>query len=171
MGAQKGGLTHSDLVKRAEKWLRAFGCKVVLAEFHAVTNNGEIPDAIAWKFGASVLIECKASRSDFLSDKQKCFRKAPELGMGRYRFYMCPPHVIEKEDLPDGWGLLWVRGKHIERIVAPRGNQLMPTEEFKRFTDYGEGSEICLLVSALRRLELRGYLPEIYENVSRGICS
>ena len=62
--------THAELVKRAEHWLmKTVGCSFCLTEL--TTSAGEIPDAIGWKNGRSILIECKATRADFLSDKKK----------------------------------------------------------------------------------------------------
>jgi len=49
----------------------------------------------------SYMIECKATRSDFLSDKTKPFRKKPERGVGNYRYYMTPPNLISADDLPE----------------------------------------------------------------------
>ena len=115
----------------------------------------------------SILIECKASRSDFLADKRKAFRVNPEQGIGHVRLYMCPPDVIQVEDLPDGWGLLWVRGKTIERKVAPKGNSFFRMEEqgLGSFTERCLKGEVSLLLSALRRLQIRGHFDEIYERM------
>lgn len=158
------GYSHSELVLRAEKWLKAFGCKIVLREFVAYTPTGEIPDALGWKGGHAILIECKASRSDFLSDKRKIFRKNPELGIGMNRFYMCPPEIIQPKDLPDGWGLLWVRGKRIER-KTPFKNYFPADGRVKNFYNRSERGEVAMLLSALRRLQIRGHFDEVYERL------
>jgi hypothetical protein len=98
--------THSLLVKRAEHWLlNTVGCGFVLMEL--VAALGEIPDAIGWKYSDSYLVECKATRSDFLSDGKKWFRRHPEYGMGNYRYYLCPPDLIKPKELPECWGLLY----------------------------------------------------------------
>ena len=69
-------MTHDQLVARAKHWLlNTYGCGFAFAELTACTNSGEIPDAIGFKYGHSILVECKTSRSDFLSDKKKTFRK------------------------------------------------------------------------------------------------
>jgi len=145
-------MTHTDLVLRAEKWLKTFGCAVTLRELVAFTSSGEIPDAIGWKGGFSILVECKASRSDFLADRKKIFRQNPEMGIGSTRLYMCPPEIIKKEDLPDGWGLLWVHEKRVERVVAPKGNCFGLDDGLKTFHDRSMQGEVALLLSALRRL-------------------
>lgn len=160
-------ITHDYLVSRAEKWLKQQGCGVTFRDaFHGRSLSGELPDAIGWRDGLSILIECKVSRADFLADKGKPFRVDPSKGMGDWRFYMCPPGVITKDDLPPGWGLLYVTGKTIKKIHgAPVGNihwwRDKPFEPCKR-------SETMILVSALRRLNIRGHLDLIYEGIPDG---
>ncbi|PCJ68243.1 MAG: hypothetical protein COA62_15885 [Rhodobiaceae bacterium] len=149
---------HQDLVMRGERWLNGVGCKVVVRD-PLRTYNREQPDAIGWRDGVSILIECKTSRSDFHSDKKKPFRECPETGMGDWRFYMCPPGVIHPQDLPDGWGLLWAHERIVKRVhgvPTGRGWHRFPNKSDKR-------CENVILVSALRRLYLRGHLPLIYE--------
>lgn len=146
-------MKHSELVTCAGKWLKSFGCSVVLCEMTAHTNNGEMPDAIGWKGGHSILIECKSSRADFVADAKKLFRIYPVSGMGEVRLYLCPEGVISPDELPDGWGLLYVVGKRVERIVAPTGNYFPHDGPCKHFYDRSHVSEIALLVSALRRKE------------------
>ena len=154
------GELHDELVARSEKWLNAQGCKVVIRDpFRCYTQ--EQPDAIGWRDGVSILIEAKASRADFLSDKKKSFRANPENGMGDWRFYICPPEVIKPEDLPEGWGLLWAMPKTIKKVHGLPSNAgwyRAPNIGHKR-------NENMMLVSALRRLSIRGYLPEIYEGI------
>jgi len=150
-------MTHDELVIRAERWLlKSVGCSFCLTEL--TTSIGEIPDAIGWKFGKSILVECKASRSDFLSDKKKHFRRIPKNGIGKYRFYMCPPGIIKPEELPDKWGLLYCHDKKIQKVVAPKGNCWHKFPSFEFHFD----REITFLCSALRRVHLRGDLEKIY---------
>ena len=68
----------------AVQWLRRYRCGVVLSEQACV--SGEMPDAIGWKDAChSVLVESKASRADFLADRDKSFRRTPEIGVGSER--------------------------------------------------------------------------------------
>jgi len=94
-------MTHRELVKKAAGWLKNERCGVVIAEL--VTYAGEIPDALGFHNGHSVLIECKTSRADFLADREKLFRQIPEKGMGDHRYFMAPKGVLTVEDLPPGW--------------------------------------------------------------------
>ena len=111
-------MTHDELVQRAAKWLRNSAkvpyhhnpdkrqdahCRTVLTE---QCGGSEIPDAIGWFHGSgSILIECKASRSDFLADRKKPHRRYG-FSLGDYRYYMSPRNLLKKEEIPDGWGLL-----------------------------------------------------------------
>lgn len=109
-------LDHNRLVRIGKKWLSKHdqniivpNCSTVIAELTSATETGEIPDVLGWASWCSVLLEIKVSRPDFLKDKNKTFRKQNNLGVGDLRYYLCPAHLIEEEDLPEGWGLLWYR--------------------------------------------------------------
>jgi len=113
-------LTHSELVDIAETWLFK-RCGFAFKEL--TTFAQETPDAIGFRSGESILIECKTSRADFHADKKKSFRKCTWQGVGRIRFFMCEKGLILPEDLPEKWGLLWVNGKgKVRQRVGPKGN-------------------------------------------------
>jgi hypothetical protein len=151
---------HDELCRKAESWLNMINCKVVIRDpFKASTN--EEPDAIGWRDGVSILIECKNSRADFLADKKKSFRINPDDGMGDWRFYLCPEGVITESDLPEGWGLLYAREKSIKKVCGFPANTGWHNHPFVS----NKNDENRMLVSALRRLSLRGYLPEIYSGI------
>lgn len=84
-------ITHSELVSLGAKWLQK-KCSVVITE---LVTTGEIPDVIGWHGTHSTLIECKASRSDFLADQTKFFRREQWAGIGMARYYFAPK-VIEE---------------------------------------------------------------------------
>jgi len=157
---QKEPSGHDKLVMRGERWLKAMNCKVVLRDpFQCLSNTGEQPDVIGWKSGVSILIEVKTSRSDFLADAKKPFRQDPSQGMGDWRFYLCPKGVIEIEDLPEGWGLLWVDGRSVVEVHG------VPTNVYLSSAKPFAGNrhvETDMLVSALRRQAMKGRLDEIY---------
>ena len=117
--------THAALVLRAARWLKNNQrCGVVLVEPQSF--QAEIPDAIGWVRQSSFLIECKATRADFLSDAKKTFRRRPERGMGEFRYYMTPVGLIDKSELPDRWGLIEVHGRRSRVIVRAEAR---PREE------------------------------------------
>ena len=134
--------THKQLVQRMAKWLKGkHQSSIVMVEF--VTSAQEVPDVLAMQSGAhSVLVECKASRSDFLSDKKKFFRRQAEYGMGDKRYYAAPIGMIKSAELPEGWGLLEVDTYRVRETVEPKHQ-----EANKR-------RECLMLMSALRRLEI-----------------
>lgn len=134
--------THNQLVRRIAAWFKSrHKSSIVMAEF--VTSAQEIPDVLAMQSGAhSVLVECKVSRSDFLSDKNKFFRRQEDYGMGDKRYYAAPAGLINAEELPEGWGLLEVDEYRVIEIVEP-----IHKEANKR-------RECLMLMSAIRRLEI-----------------
>jgi hypothetical protein len=118
---------HEELCERARRWLRTNRrCEPV---FSNIASCGEIPDAIgwssSWKHQGSILVECKASLSDFHADKWKYIRykhptfdshvsvgpawrsvrelekegytPVPIANMGDFRFFMCYAGVIPLE--------------------------------------------------------------------------
>lgn len=140
-------MTHAQLVRLAEQWLRRkYRCGIVLSEQSCA--SGETPDVIGWKNSCrSVVIECKISRGDFFSDQEKPFRRNPEAGMGCERFYLVPRGLVGKDELPRGWGLLECKGREISIAAKP------PRQSQRR--EAGLMWEMNLLLASLRRVEVR----------------
>jgi hypothetical protein len=140
-------MTHAQLVRLAEHWLRRrYRCGIVLSEQSCA--SGETPDVIGWKGKCrSVVIECKISRADFLADREKPFRKDPQQGMGCERFYLTPRGLLDKSELPKGWGLLEARGREITLIAKPA--------RVSQRCEAGLMWEMNLLLASLRRVEVR----------------
>ena len=150
----KGKMNHHELTNRAKRWLlKTKGCGFVLSELVCNSIVGETPDAIGWKYGQSHLIECKTSRADFFSDKKKSFRRRQYLGMGNYRYYMTLPDLVNSNEIPHRWGLLYAYPTMIKVVKEP---------EFICYPTTAE-REIPVLCSALRRVHLRGDLEKIYD--------
>ena len=148
-------MTHAELVKRAERWLLGHGCAFALTELVVIISPGEIPDAIGWNGPIStILVECKTSRADFLADQKKSVRRIPTGGLGRYRYYLCPKGMLQAEEMPEKWGLLWAYPKQVRKIKE---------SEYFEDTEWQGGlkNEINMLISVIRRAHLRGLLPEI----------
>lgn len=129
--------THDELVKKASKWLRSQKCVVIITE---MASQFQEPDAIGWGHRCSILVECKASRSDFLKDKNKRHIRTGG-GMGDYRYYLAPKGIIGISDLPLRWGLLEPCGG---------GLKIIKKAEYQREKSYTQ--EIGLLVSGFRRI-------------------
>lgn len=101
-------MTHSELISFAwENILPMFGYPNGMGTFESnMCQTIEKPDII-WigdKVDECVVIECKASRQDFLKDCKKPFRVFPDKGMGKYRVYVVNEGVVNyASELPEGW--------------------------------------------------------------------
>jgi hypothetical protein len=157
-------LTHTELCLIAEKFLKRNGCGVVFHDrYQARLETGEKPDAIGFRNNVSLLIECKTSRADFLADKKKKFRANQKLGMGDWRFYLCPPDVITIKDLPEGWGLLYACGNRVRKIHGyPTNIELINNKPFTG----NKRAECDFLYSALRRMVIHGHFDDIYKEIA-----
>lgn len=131
------GKIHSDLVAMAAAWLLK-KYPVVITDM--VSGARETPDAIGIRGYDSTLIECKASRADFLRDAAKPHRQG-DAGMGCLRYYLTTLGMIKPAELPEGWGLLESNGRgRIRTVVQPE----------RRKPDHRE--EGAILVSLIRRI-------------------
>ncbi|EMI7478858.1 hypothetical protein RNA47_002560 [Morganella morganii] len=163
-----GDLTHDDLCEIAVRFLQNNGFNVAFGDrFQSSNGTGEQPDAIGFRSGVSCLLEAKVSRSDFLADKKKWFRQQPEKGMGDWRFFISPPDIIKPEDLPAGWGLLHVKGKRVFKVHGWPPNSYWQS---KKPFSANKQAECDHMYSALRRLQIRGHLHEIYEGIPKGVA-
>lgn len=128
------------LVELAAKWLHSQRCAVVITEM--ASSESETPDAIGWRSGSSILIECKASVSDFRADAKKSFRRYPEWGMGCERYFCALAGTLTPEMIPEKWGLLLWNGKRMTVARKPEAQR----------GEHGARAEIRLLLSAMRRI-------------------
>ena len=131
-------VTHDFLVKYASRWL-AGQCPIVVTE---IATSGEEPDVLGWKENHSILLEIKASVSDYKADFDKPFRRHPERGIGERRYFFTPKGLLNPDTLPTGWGLLELQEKR--KVVKVRSS-----------TYFGQSNarhEIGILVSTLRRI-------------------
>lgn len=128
--------THKSLCRLGAAWLmRNHKCRAVLVEKGSLSP--EMPDVIGFYGIDSFLIEAKASRADFLADAKKPHRATG--GMGGMRYFICPKGMISPEELPIGWGLLYVSEKGIIRKAV----------ESQLFSERDKESEFAMLTSAL----------------------
>lgn len=133
-----GGDLHAALIPLAAAWLRKKGASVVITD---MTHGGpETADAIGWNSTYSTIIECKASRSDFLADRKKPFRRNAETGMGSLRYFCAPSGLINPQELPPFWGLLESTNGKLREVVKATHQTASKT------------NEVGLLLSALRRI-------------------
>ena len=133
-------MTHATLVQLGVRWL---GRKSSVVLYEAAATKAEIPDVIGWSGSSSILIECKASRADFLKDAGKKSRTT-KLGMAQRRYYLCPAGMIAEEEVPAKWGLLWASK-----------NTVTVEREAKGFSKRNYVAEIQFLSAMLRRAQIR----------------
>ena len=157
--------THSELCDLAVRWLKransagGHGCHVAVSEI-ASGWSGEIPDAIGFRVGApdsgSVVVEVKVSRQDFKADMQKPHRNGAVVGLGNWRYYMCPEGIIKKSDLPPKYGLLYVNSRgHIKPVLSPfqQTNYFERVEHLNAFKmDSDHEREIFILTRLFSRV-------------------
>jgi hypothetical protein len=118
-------MTHNNLNELAQKWLlrspsaNGSHCKIAFTEVGPLFY-GEIADAWGcnYDYDFFVVVESKVSRSDFLADKKKPHRNGEVLGMGTFRYFICPEGMISPDELPEKWGLLWVNARGHIKIKA-----------------------------------------------------
>ena len=165
MSARDLPSSHDYLVTRARQWLKSVGCGVIFDDrIRCATTTGEQPDAIGWRAGVSILVECKTSRQDFLADQKKPFRKDPVTGMGDWRFYLCHEGIIAASDLPKGWGLLHIAGRRIVDIAGvPPNTEWITSRPWPANKD----AEMDLMYSALRRLSACGAIDDMLNEGER----
>lgn len=140
-------MTHNELVRRATIWLKnTQRCGVVVPELVSYAN--ENADVIGWRKQGmeSLLVECKLTRADFLSDKNKSVRRTPERGFGDLRYYFTPAGLVRIEELPALWGLAEVHGRRVRVLRKP---EAIPH-------DHRQGQ--IMMYSLLRRAERKGVL-------------
>lgn len=136
-------LTHADLVTLAARWARRQRRYPIVLSDVRMTCINEQPDVIAFGLSGSLLIECKASRGDFLRDALKPFRRDPSRGLGHVRYYCAPEGILTPhEDLPEGWGLL---------VPTARGSLRVEVVPSPVYFDVDQRAERAILVGALVR--------------------
>lgn len=129
--------THAELVQVAATWLRK-KCSVVVTE---IATTGEEPDAIGWHGNHSTLIECKATRADFMADRMKGFRRQTDRGIGQARYFLTPPALVAIFELPPGWGLIEYDGEKTRCLLKS-----------EHFAPSNHRHELTILLSVIRRL-------------------
>lgn len=132
------GAKYLKSKKSCEEWRTPN--KFVAVEL--VTFCPECTDVWATNGYDSTVIEVKVSHSDFINDKKKFARKNEEFSIGNYRYYLCPIDVIGKDEVPEGWGLLYYDGHKVQKIVQS------PFREDGAFKKW----DVAMLSSILNRI-------------------
>jgi len=143
--------THHEVVTIGEKWLKqVIKCPVIAKEVKC-SGSREIPDVIGFRADTSFLIECKASRSDFLSDFKKQERQGLCSSLGNYRLYLAPQGVIDHTRVPESWGILEINTKGKVNIYCGSSSPERYKQEDPFFHESDIHKERSMLYSLLRR--------------------
>lgn len=110
---------HEQLNRVGAQWAKRQGFPIVATNVWAAGSRERV-DVVAFRQGATMLIESKVSRSDYHADKKKPERTVG--GIGLYRFYITTVALIEATELPPGWGLLYAKGTKVIEVRRPLGN-------------------------------------------------
>ena len=152
--------SHDELVLKAGWWLAERRRMVPTLLEPGYGNVGERPDAIGWSSyqQISTVVECKATRSDFLADKAKEHRRDGR-GMGIRRYYMAPRGVIFPEDLaadswPEKWGYLELRGRPEKGVDGARVFVVRDAER-RELHPHDRDAELRVLMGALANVQFR----------------
>lgn len=150
------GAEHDNLTGLGARWLKRQGFPIVATEINAAGSR-EQADVVGFRSTCSAIIEVKVSRADFLADRKKPERQMDGMGLGVYRFYLCPTGMIRPEDLPTKWGLLYSSDGKVVEVVKPQGNIWPGTDcsvggwnEFQHAPNHK--TERAVLFSIARRL-------------------
>lgn len=159
-------MTHAEVVEAAYRWLKSeTKCGVALKEYKSSRFSTELPDVIGFDGdGISYVIECKASRADFLADAAKFFRQEPEKGMGQQRYYCCPETMLTVAEMPRMWGLIYVNEEG--RAYIKHDPYVMQDGMVRRF-ERNVKAEYSIMYSALYRMDLRGRLEELHDKAAK----
>lgn len=137
------GLSHSDLCAVAARWAMSWRRPKLVAVEPAF--YGERPDIFtADETGHTSVFEVKVSRSDWLSDRKKKWRR-PGCGLGYWRAFIAPAGLIDVDEVPDNWGLI----EH--RCSMDRGHWLTVVREPQPNPERNHEQEIAALIWLARR--------------------
>lgn len=99
--------SHSEIQDVVAVYLMTAGrIRIVCKE--SKSKLKEVPDIFAVDRQGTYMVEVKVSHKDFLADNRKTFRRRPKEGVGKWRYYACPEGIIQPEEVPPRWGLIYV---------------------------------------------------------------
>lgn len=118
------GIIHSHLKKLALYFLKTKVTDLIAAEVE-FNNAWSVADCVGLNLKRREVrvIEVKATKSDFLRDKKLFGDKTSYFYHAHYSYIMCPTDVIQADEIPHGYGLLWVdEYDNIEVVKKPIKN-------------------------------------------------
>ena len=114
----------------------------------------ECPDAIGWVNGHCIVVECKATLSDFRADAKKLARTESYVALGNLRFFLTPKGLLDNQEIPDRWGLYEVVGRSImfnRGVRNPGSRAFMETGGYPfAQSDYALRKQVHILLWATK---------------------
>ena len=120
-------MKRCDLLRIGRRYMvQAIHLDPVLVEYPSPPVLNWMPDLIGWKldigFGGtyvlnSYIIDVCANLKEFRKDStNKALAKS---SLGQNRYYLTPDGLVQKADLPEGWGLIYynTRTKRCRKVV------------------------------------------------------
>lgn len=120
-------MKRCDLLRIGRRYMvQAIHLDPVLVEYPSPPVLNWMPDLIGWKldigFGGtyvlnSYIIDVCANLKEFRKDStNKALAKS---NLGQNRYYLTPDGLVQKADLPEGWGLIYynTRTKRCRKVV------------------------------------------------------
>jgi hypothetical protein len=103
------GIIHKELKNVAMRWMKQRVVDIVCPEVK-FNNIRCIADVVGINFKRKEVrvIEIKATRNDFFRDKKLFEEKTTYFYHSNYCYIMCPANTINIDEIPYGYGLLWV---------------------------------------------------------------
>lgn len=103
------GEVHAHLKTVALKFLKEKITDLVAVEV-PFGNAWSVADAVGINFKREEVrvVECKATKGDFLRDKKLFGNKTSYFYHAHYSYIMCPTDIIQPKEIPYGYGLLYV---------------------------------------------------------------
>lgn len=119
------GIIHKNLKDLALKWLKTKVIDIVCPEvdFYNIKCVADVV-GINYKRKEVRIIEIKSSKKDLIRDKKLFNEETSYFYHSHYVYIMCPKEVIKIEDIPKGYGLIWVdENEKIKVIKKPIKNK------------------------------------------------
>lgn len=155
-------MTHSDHDSEiAVRFLQNNGFNGLWWQIPVKKRNREQPDAIGFRSGICCLIDAKVSRS-FSCGQKKCSDSNRKRN-GRLAFLLIATGYYFIGRFTCWLGLLHVKGKRVFKFTMASQYILVWQNHLKA----NKQAECDHMYSALRRLQIRGHLHEIYEGIPK----
>lgn len=127
------GEVHKHLKRVALFWLKSKVTDLIATEVE-FANSYSVADAVGLNLKRREVrvIEVKATKGDFTRDTKLFGDKTSYFYHAHYSYIMCPENVIKPEEVPYGYGLIWVDENDVCNMVK---NPIKNTARLKTLFD------------------------------------